>query len=89
MSVEAAGGETDDDAHRPRRIGLRVRRVRGGGANAATAAAKCKNLRRGSFIVVRSPAVEARACYSAFTAAALMIGVQRAISSFTNPARGC
>jgi hypothetical protein len=52
--VSAAGSKADDNAYRPRRVGLRPcdarhRRQRG---SAAAPAARHKNVRRGSFIAV-------------------------------------
>jgi hypothetical protein len=74
-----AGGSDDDDAQRPRRIGLR-RATR----DTAAPAARRRKGRRGSFMA--SPEIVS---HSPLMFAALMIGVQRAISLFTSAASGC
>ena len=51
MSVAAAGSERHDDAHRPRRIGLRPSEARHG-RQRGSARGQMQKLRRGSFIAV-------------------------------------
>src|SRR5262245_27725331 len=85
----AAGGETDDDAHRPRRIGLRARHARHGYQH-GSARGQLQDFAAGK--LHGGPGAEdadRKPAYSVLTAAALMIGVQRAISSLTSVARGC
>src|SRR5262249_30045848 len=73
----AAGGEADDDAHRPRRIGLRTRHARDG-RQRGSARGQVQELAAGK--LHRGPLAEdagRKPTYSVLTAAALMIGVQR------------
>ena len=59
MSVLPPGRKADDQAHRPRRIGLRPRDARHGRERGSARGQMQKLLRRGSFIICM-PQVSAR-----------------------------
>jgi hypothetical protein len=77
MSLPPPGG----NAHRPRRIGLRPRDARDG-RERGSAAARCRNFRRESFIEHLSRAIDYEDSYSALMPASLMIGHHFSISAF-------
>src|SRR5262249_25017645 len=85
--TRTAGAIADEDAHRPRRIGLRPRKPRDGRERGGAGGQLQKLVSVGKFHHVAS--LKCYRIYSPLMFAALMMGVQRAISLFTSAASGC